>query len=167
MTASQDKRIELIRNIESQRDSRVITLFYGDRPIAQTSITDDVLRPLYEQLLDIGSDETNRIDLILYTRGGNVETPWKLVNKIREFCSEFNVVIPFRAHSAGTMIALGADNILMSPMSELGPIDPSLQIQPGAPEKLLLLSNPGVEDVVAYVTFLTERAGISDQSRTC
>ena len=158
---SDDKRIELIREIEKIRGSRVIALFYGDRPVAPTNIADDCLRPLYEHLLDI-SEAAPCIDLIFYTRGGAVETPWKMVTKIRQFCDDFNVIIPHRAHSAGTMVVLGADKILMSPMSELGPIDPSLQVQPGA-QSPVLIQDPGVEDVAAYLTFLTDRAGISDQ----
>ena len=166
---SEKERIELIKEIEDARGSRVITLFYGDRQIAGTSIADDALRPLYDHLLSVSkasssNPEGERIDLILYTRGGVVETPWKMVTKIRQFCGEFTVTIPFRAYSAGTMIALGADKILMSPMSELGPIDPSLQTQPGAPGSPFLLPDPGVEDVAAYLTFLTNRAGISDQA---
>ncbi len=163
------ERVELIRGIEKARGARVITLFYGDRQIAGTSIADDALRPLYDHLLSIAEDSSSngkpqKIDLILYTRGGAVETPWKIVTKIRQFSSELAVTIPFRAYSAGTMIALGADKILMSPMSELGPIDPSLQIQPGALGNPFLIPDPGVEDVAAYVTFLTRRAGISDQA---
>lgn len=160
------ERIDLIRKIEKARGTRVLTLFYGDRGIAGTNIADDVLRPLYDHLLNISADSasgTRKIDLILYTRGGAVETPWKMVTKIRQFCEEFAVAIPFRAYSAGTMIALGADRILMSPMSELGPIDPTLHVQPDVPSNSFLIS-PGVEDVAAYLTFLTGRAGISDQA---
>lgn len=165
----ENERIELIREIEESRGSRVITLFYSDRGIAGTRIADDVLRPLYDHLLSISRNsgrkaETERIDLILYTRGGAVETPWKMVTKIRQFSKEFTVTIPFRAYSAGTMIALGADTILMSPMSELGPIDPSLQVQPDVLGNPFLIPDPGVEDVAAYLTFLTSRAGISDQA---
>ena len=164
---SEAERVDLIKRIEEARGSRVIALFYGDRQITQTNIADDALRPLYDHLRSIAasaSGEHEKIDLILYTLGGAVETPWKMVTKIRQFSSEFAVTIPFRAYSAGTMIALGADKILMSPMSELGPIDPSLQMQPGALGNPFLLSDPGVEDVAAYVTFLTRRAGITDQA---
>jgi hypothetical protein len=62
------------------------------------------------------------------------------------------------------MIAIGADSILMSPMSELGPIDPFVQMipQPGKPIPFLL-PDLGVEDVAAYIGFLKARAGITDQ----
>jgi hypothetical protein len=31
---------------------------------------------------------------------------------IREFCDEFNVLIPYKAHSAATLLSLGADTII-------------------------------------------------------
>jgi hypothetical protein len=43
---------------------------------------------------------------------------------IREFCEEFAVIVPFVAKSAASMLVLGADEVVMGPISELGPIDP-------------------------------------------
>jgi hypothetical protein len=159
------ERQDLIKKLEGLRGSRVITFLTGDRPVAPTVIADDCLRPLYDHLLNVASDrKPEKIDLVLYTRGGHVEPPWKIVTKIRQFCKQFNVIIPYRAHSAGTMIAIGADNILMSSMSELGPIDPFLQIRPEGGKAIpFLIPDLGVEDVSAYVHFLKERAGITDQ----
>lgn len=158
-----DERIRLISEIEKLRGSRIITLVTGERAIAPTQIADDCLKPLYEQLVSIRSDgNVKKIDLILETRGGSVETPWKLVTKIRQFCDNFAVIIPWKAYSAGTMICLGADEIVMSPMSELGPIDPWLQPQ-AQPAGRFLLNELGVEDVSAYITFLQQRACITDQ----
>lgn len=161
-----EERQNLITNLESLRNSRVITFVTGDRPVAPTVIADDCLRPLYDHLLSISQQgKLQNIDLLLYTRGGHVEPPWKIVTKIRKFCKQFNVIIPYRAHSAGTMIAIGADNILMSPMSELGPIDPFLQIRPeGGKTVPFLIPDLGVEDVAAYISFLKVRAGITDQN---
>jgi ATP-dependent protease ClpP protease subunit len=102
---SYQERQGLIRQIETLRESRVITLVTGDRNIAQTQIADDCLKPLYDLLVGIrDSGCPNKIDLFLETRGGSVETPWKLVNKIRQFCNRFTVIIPWKAYSAGTMI---------------------------------------------------------------
>lgn len=158
------ERQELIRQIEQARGSRIISLVTGDRAIALTQIADDCLKPLYYQLVSIREGERpQKIDLFLETRGGLVETPWKLVNKIRQFCDSFSVIVPWKAYSAGTMICLGADEILMSPMSELGPIDPWLQIQ-GQQSARFMIPDLGVEDVAAYITFLRSRAGITDQA---
>ena len=37
----------------------------------------------------------------------------------------FSILVPYRAHSSATLTALGADEIVMTEMSELGPVDPS------------------------------------------
>lgn len=161
-----EERQKLIAEIEESRETRLITLITGDRPIAPTQIADDCLKPIYEHLLKIRSERpTKAIDLLLYTRGGPVETPWKIVSKIRQFCDIFTVIVPYRAHSAGTMISIGADEIFMSPMAELGPIDPFIQIGPAIGKPMpFLIPDLGVEDIAAYTSFLKLRAGITDQS---
>jgi len=77
----------------------------------------------FEVLQNIG--KTDHLDLFLYTTGGATEVPWRIVSLIREFCSDFTAIIPFIALSAGTHIALGANQILMSEISTLGPVDPT------------------------------------------
>jgi ClpP class serine protease len=64
--------------------------------------------------------------LYLYTRGGNTLAAWTLVNLIRNFCKDFEVIVPFNCHSAGTLISLGANRIVMTKQATLGPIDPSV-----------------------------------------
>ena len=62
------ERQGLIRQIETLRESRVITLVTGDRNIAQTQIADDCLKPLYDLLVGIRDNGCpNRIDLFLET----------------------------------------------------------------------------------------------------
>jgi hypothetical protein len=106
----------LLKSIETMRNSRLISY------ISYSPMDDNVLVPLYKQLCSIG--KTERIDLFLNSYGGAVDTPYKIVNLIREFCDNFSVIIPFVAKSAATMVAIGADEIVMGPISELGPIDP-------------------------------------------
>ena len=50
-----------------------------------------------------------------------------LVNLIRMFCDDFEVITPSKCMSAGTLISLGADRIVMTKQATLGPIDPTLQ----------------------------------------
>ena len=110
------ERKRLLRKIEELRRSRVLVY------VSQVPLDDTVLMPMYQELCHIGRVE--RLDLILNSYGGNIDTPFKLVRMIREFCREFTVIIPVAAKSAAAMIALGADQILMGPFAELGPIDP-------------------------------------------
>lgn len=113
------KRLSLLKSIEKMRNSRIITY------ISYSPMDDSILIPLYKQLCSIG--KTERIDLFLNSYGGAVDTPYKIVNLLREFCDYFSVIIPFVAKSAATMIAIGADEIVMGPISELGPIDPMVR----------------------------------------
>lgn len=71
------------------------------------------------------------ITLLLDSPGGDVDAAEKMVHLLREACTppsgsdgDLEVVVPNSAKSAATLIALGADRILMSDSSELGPIDP-------------------------------------------
>ena len=110
------ERICLIERLEQLRDSKVLVYF------SYTPLDDTILIPLYQQLMEIG--HTRKIDLVLHSYGGAVDTPYKVVMLIREFCDEFAVIVPFVAKSAASMLVLGADEVVMGPISELGPIDP-------------------------------------------
>jgi len=111
-----EERVCLIERLEQLRDSKVLVYF------SYTPLDDNILVPLYKQLKKIG--HTKKIDLFLHSYGGAVDTPYKVVMLIREFCDEFAVIVPFVAKSAASMLVLGADEVVMGPISELGPIDP-------------------------------------------
>ena len=111
-----EERVFFIERLEKIRDSKVLVYF------SYTPLDDSILVPLYKQLKEIG--HTKRIDLVLHSYGGAVDTPYKVVMLIREFCEEFAVIVPSVAKSAASMLVLGADEVVMGPISELGPIDP-------------------------------------------
>jgi hypothetical protein len=154
-------RKSLIKTIQKIRGSKLIVYFTGDRRFASAMIAEDAVRPLYEHLLSIGKN--SKIDLFLYSRGGDVSVPWRIVSMFREFCDEFSVLIPYKAHSAATLISLGADKIIMGKKAELGPIDPVL-VRGVIGESAVPPAEISVEDVNSYISFLKERAGITDQS---
>jgi ATP-dependent protease ClpP protease subunit len=66
------------------------------------------------------------IDLLLHTGGGDIDAAEKLIVMLRQKVgtARLRVIVPDFAKSAGTLMTLGADVILMSDTSELGPIDP-------------------------------------------
>lgn len=158
----QNNRIHLIKEIERKRHSKLIVYITGDRPNLSTRIAPDVIRPLAKHLNLIGKQE--RIDLFLYTRGGDVITPLRINHLMREFADEFNIIVPYKAYSAGTLLCLGADNILMGVLGELGPIDPSVfnQFNPSDPQNPHAKIPISVEDVFAYLSLARERAGQSE-----
>lgn len=161
------ERLALIQELEKARGSRVIVYITGDRAPTPAQIGDDALRPLYEHLREIGHAE--KLDLFIYSRGGATDVPWRIVSALRAASDEWSVLIPFRANSAATMIALGADEIILGRNGELGPIDPSLTIQrvvvqPGGTQGTVMQDTVSVEDVMAYVRFVQQRIGLSDQA---
>ena len=90
----------------------------------ETQVAPDCVNLFVELLDDIGP--TERISLILHTNGGQTAAAWRLVNLIRTFCDDLEIIIPLKALSAGTLMSLGADRLIMTKQAALGPIDPSL-----------------------------------------
>ncbi len=118
-------RLNLIQELENKRKSKVLVYFTGDRRGLETRIATDIFPFILEHLENFGS--TKQIDLFLYTPGGVAIAGTGLVALIREYCEKFCVIVPFKAHSAGTLITLGADSIVMNRVSQLSPVDPSVQ----------------------------------------
>jgi len=155
------ERSELIGRIEEHRQSRVLAYVCSDRQGATAQIGEDAVRPMYDHVRRMGMVET--IDLYLYSLGGAVAVPWRIVAMLREYCKRLSVLIPYRAYSAATLIALGCDSIVMGSKGELGPIDPAINRvsqETGTP----LQEEIRVEEVMSYLDFLRDKAGLGDQS---
>jgi len=153
----------LIKKIEEKRNSKVITYVTGDRQPFVTKVADDIIPIFAKHLEKIGRQKT--ISLFLYTRGGDMITPIRLIKLIRSYADEIEMIIPYRAHSAGTLISIGADKIVMGRLGELSPVDPSTG-HPFNPENPL---NPkqkmeiSVEDLNSYFLLAKEKAGVKDE----
>lgn len=81
--------------------------------------------PIGSMLDAIGN--CNNLDLLLNSPGGYGEAAEKIIQICRDHCRrQFRVLVPNYAKSAATLIALGADKIVMGYLSELGPIDPQV-----------------------------------------
>lgn len=159
------ERKTLIERIEKARGSRVVVYATGDRHPTGAQIGDDAIRPLYDHLREIGS--TDKLDLVVYSRGGDIDVPWRIATALRSIAPQWGVLIPFRANSAATLLALGADEIAMGRQAELGPIDPIMNFtrvmsQPGGPATVQQES-VNVEDIMAYLRFARERGGLEAQ----
>ena len=158
-------RNQLYKEIEKHRNSKVLSYFTSTREGMGTQIAPDVL-PIFTEHLDrIGDVE--KISLVLYTNGGDLLAAWSLVNLIKSYCDTLEVIIPANCFSSGTLICLGASNIVMTKQAMLGPIDPSIngllnpQI-PGWPDQSMK-APVSVEFVNAYINMAKNDFGISDQ----
>lgn len=71
----------------------------------------------------LGSKKFQELDVLLQTPGGDPHSAFKIVKLLRKNAKKINIIVPLFAKSAGTLICLGADRIIMSEVSELGPLD--------------------------------------------
>ena len=127
LNAERYHRQELIRNIQNMTKNRLISYVTNSHANLER---DDVLG--FVDLLHNISENEN-VDLIVQTPGGDPDAAEKIISLIRKIVgkAQFRVIVPDMAKSAGTLIALGADRIVMSDTSELGPIDPQTIMQDG------------------------------------
>jgi hypothetical protein len=158
MSAS-DRRA-LLAKVEKIRKSRALLYVTGDRPGQETIISRDVFDHFVEHLDAIGV--TERISLIIYTQGGDGMAAWSLFNLLRMFCDQLEIIVPMKAHSAGTMMAIGADRIVMTKQATLSPIDPSINhsLAPqvaGAP--IGTRASVSVEAIKGYVNLAQDTLG--------
>lgn len=90
----------------------------------KNSISTNHSNKIYNSIKNITNKD---IAMFLTSPGGSIE-PAYLISKTckRKSKSKFIVSIPRKAKSAATLISLGANEIHMGMMSELGPIDPQI-----------------------------------------
>jgi ClpP class serine protease len=126
--AARYHRQEIIKKIQSKTETTLICYIAGIRaPISR----DDVIG-FTEMLHNIKKGIS--LDLMLHTPGGDIDAAEKLISLLHSWTGEeckLRVVVPDFAKSAGTLMALGANKIVMSDWSELGPIDPQVTLNDG------------------------------------
>src|SRR5436309_10681693 len=129
-------RQQMIAKIERQRKSRVILLIHRQETMSLLGFplmryidindSEDVIRAC------VMTDPEVPLDLVLHTPGGLVLAATQIARAIRERKGKVTVFVPHYAMSGGTLIALAADEIVMSSHAVLGPIDPQLGQYPAA-----------------------------------
>src|SRR5579872_6017388 len=161
-----EQRQSTMRQIEELRGGRIlICIFNFDRdsvppiPGVQINFASDTKEALFRVLKET-LQPNQKIDLCLYTRGGDTNAVWPIASMLREFDPDFNVLVPFRCHSAGTLLALGSRHIVMTSLGELSPIDPSTgnQFNPSVEQKNRLAIS--VEDVQQYKNFILNQLNL-------
>src|SRR6266852_4356742 len=121
-----ENRVKLIKKIEEIRASNMLCFLTSLRPGISSQMASDSVRVIFDHILLLPSRPVGRLDVFLCSNGGDGTVPWRLVALFREYSKQFNILIPYRAYSAASLLALGADEIVMHPFAELGPIDPTV-----------------------------------------
>jgi ClpP class serine protease len=130
------QRARALHALEKRRHSRVITLIHRREGLAFLGIP-------FGGFIDVDDSEaviraiemTGRdlpVDLVLHTPGGLVLAAEQIAAALASHEGPVTVFVPHYAMSGGTLIALAADHIVMSPSAVLGPVDPQLGDMPAA-----------------------------------
>ena len=128
ISAQRKKRVELLKKLEAAgpKGKKVGYIAFFCSESAGASIDSDDIPAFGDVLLSIG--EVDQLNLIVNSPGGDGTVAEKIIELCRAYCREFRVIVPNRAKSAATIVALGADQIVMGYCSELGPIDAQVVI---------------------------------------
>lgn len=116
----------MIRDIQAITGRTLLVYFAAFDQRAQIAPGDDVF--FAEMLRDAKADTP--IDLMIETIGGFTDPTEKIAALLRVHVTDLRVIVPCRAKSNGTLLALVGNSIVMGPCSELGPADPFIQIAP-------------------------------------
>src|SRR5437868_1611495 len=129
-------RTRKIAQLERKRGSRVILLVHRQETMRLLGFplmryidindSEEVLRAIQM------TDDDVPLDIVLHTPGGLVLAALQIARAIRQHKGKVTVFVPHYAMSGGTLIALAADEIVMSNHAVLGPIDPQLGQFPAA-----------------------------------
>jgi len=129
-------RQRLIARIERKRHSRVILLVHRQEMMSflgfpvyryiDVNDSEEILRAIHM------TDSEVPIDIVLHTPGGLVLAALQIARAIHKHKGKVTAFVPHYAMSGGTLIALAADEIIMSEDAVLGPVDPQLGQYPAA-----------------------------------
>lgn len=119
-------RKPIFEDIEQALGRPVVTFFTSFVYPVQIEDNDATMLEGILQKLDL----SNGLALVVSSPGGDGLAAERMINVCRAYSGtgEYWAVVPGKAKSAATMLCLGASKILMSPTSELGPIDPQLTV---------------------------------------
>jgi Serine dehydrogenase proteinase len=119
LTAERKRQLARISELRGGRDVLVFAASLSARNVP-TSIEYSDLLPIRDQLAGLGG---KALDLVLETPGGSGEVAEDIVRLLRSKYPDLAVIVPGWAKSAGTIITMAGDEILMESSSALGPID--------------------------------------------
>ena len=152
---------EAVEAIERNRKSTVISYIADSRTLFDMDdslMLDDNLSYLTEN----GKKKIKKLDLILQSPGGFLEASYKFLRICKEYSDEFNVIVPLFAKSAATVVCLGAKEIVMTTVSELGPVDPIIQ-HPSKPN--IRIPARSIKDYFDFISN-TQKTNIAIDSQT-
>lgn len=160
-----DSRLRLYEELEGKRGRPLIVYVTSNRLNASGMMGGDAVPEMLAQLTALPPG-TTKLDLLVASNGGDPTVAWRIACLLRETVTEFAVLVPQAAFSAATLMALGADEIVMHRHGNLGPVDPQITVQrispkDGKQEQI----NFGSEDLSSFLEFARSKVGLTDQAQ--
>lgn len=154
-------RKRLLVKLEQKRSSRMILLVHRQETMALLGFpifryidvhdSEEVIRAIHL------TDDDVPIDLVLHTPGGLVLASTQIARALKKHKGKVTVFVPHYAMSGGTLIALAADEIIMSEHAVLGPVDPQIGQFPAA-SLLRAVARKPVADIDDSTLILADQA---------
>jgi len=151
------ERRALYAQIESHRKRPLIAYVTSKREGVVALMATNALPYLMDQLWGIPAD-AKELDFLIVSYGGDPMVAWRIMSLLRERFDKISVLVPQSAYSAATLVALGADEIVMHPYGHLGPVD--MQVTTFSEGQYRHFST---EDISAFLAFVREELSITDQ----
>mgnify|MGYP000518808728 CR=1 FL=1 len=126
--------------------------------------TKSISRPLVSEIYDFlfnvkKLEKCEKLEIILHSGGGDIDAAYHLGKMLRSFASkQFNVIVPRFAKSAGTLLACAGDVIVMERPSELGSLEPLIEMSTG--EEFSPLS---IDELIEFLDNIEKRLGGSSR----
>lgn len=109
--------LEAVRELEKERGCPIWCMAHCN----SGHICGPTMWSVYEDRHKVGKGE--KVELLLHSGGGHPEIAFKVMKFFRRRFRVVNVIVPLSAKSAATLMCLGADQIYMGELAELGPVD--------------------------------------------
>lgn len=120
-------RQKYLTELSAYRKRNIIAYYSGwmYRPASEdVSINDKDMNAFMEAVYKL--DRSKGLDLILHTPGGEIAATEQIVNYLHSCFDDIKVIVPQMAMSAGAIISVSSNEIIMGKQSCLGPFDPQL-----------------------------------------
>lgn len=119
----------------------------------------------------LGDQQFEDIDLVIQSAGGDIHVAYQMVEILRLHAKRLFACVPSYAKSAATLLCLGADEITMERLAQLGPLDTQVFEDTKGKAEFTSALNPfkaleqlqafSLEALNASVKMLIERSGLS------
>jgi ClpP class serine protease len=159
------RRAQLIRELEEERGSRVLTLIHRKEPWSASDEDPEIVLEDSEEILQRVRETPpdKPIDLIVHTEGGLTFAADLMAMALRFHKAKVTVMVPFYAMSDGTYLVLAADEIMMEKCSILAPVEPLVDDM-AANAVMGILKRKPIETISDRTILLAESARMESEN---